>query len=148
MVAWSTCTVLLFGISTGLIVIGALLLLGFIPFLVDKPGGILWSVRTLIYQRWLRHACLFCGRVTSPSSPRWRRIARNAGYLSYIPALFYGGLKVYWSAGRSLGYINREVALDTGHVGQLDFTAILAALTLIQPWVRNCHAGLCFSSPL
>ncbi|UPW81278.1 hypothetical protein [Lysinibacillus sp. Ag94] len=32
-VAWSTCTVLLFGISTGLIVIDALRLFGFIPFL-------------------------------------------------------------------------------------------------------------------
>lgn len=149
-VAWSTCTVLLFGISTGLIVIDALRLFGFIPLSVDKPGfiirglfltgGILWSVRTLIYQRWLGHACLFCGRVTTPSSPQWRRFARNAGYLSCIPALFYGGLKVYWSAGGSLGYINREAALATGHVGQFDFTAILAALAvvlalaLIQPW--------------
>lgn len=150
MVAWLTCTVLLLGVSTGLIVIDALRLLGFIPLTVDKAGfilrglfltgGILWGVRTLIYHRWLRQACLFCGRVTTPLSARWRTFARNAGYFSCIPALFYGGLKVYWSAGGSLGYINREVALATGHVGQLDYTAILAALAvvlalaLVQPW--------------
>lgn len=150
MIAWSTCAVLLLGISTGLIVIDALRLLGFIPFPVDKPGfilrgffltgGILWGVRTFIYQRWSRHACPFCGRSTTPSSARWKKFASCASYLSCFPALIYGGLKVYWSSGGSLGYINREVALAEGHVGQFDFTAVLAALaivlalTLIRPW--------------
>ncbi|CUB10970.1 hypothetical protein BN2127_JRS1_02756 [Bacillus cereus] len=149
-VAWSTCVVLLLGISTGLIVIDVLRLFSFIPFPVDIPGfilrglflagGILWGVRTLIYQRWSRHACLFCGRATTSSFAGWKKFSKSAGYLSCLPALVYGGLKIYWSIGGSLGYVNREAALAEGHVGQFDFTAVLAALAmvlslaLIQPW--------------
>ena len=148
-IAWATCMVLV-GTSSGFVVIDALRLIGVIPLPVDGPGflirglsllgGILWGVMALLYQRWSRGSCLFCGRSDSPTSTRWIRIARGAGYLSFIPALIYSALKVYWSLGGTFGYTNPTIAVTVGRVGEFDPTIVLAAmaaltaLALVQSW--------------
>lgn len=98
--------------------------------------------RIVRYQRITRGACGRCGRHDSPARDR-RRAAKTAAWLSVLPALGYGLLKIHWAFGGTLGLADMDMfgGLRWSSPGFLD-TAILSvigvgiALSMAYRWPR------------
>jgi hypothetical protein len=109
-------------------------------------GGFLWAATALSYQRYLRHACRFCGRrakiaswTTPAAAARW---GRWAVALAIIPPVTYAVIRWAWAAGVPLGISRKFLAemhanglwLAGAGLATVAAGGALLTLGLVQRW--------------